>query len=53
VSHTLTVPLIGSGHWGTQYDVSPNAQSVYFIDRTPVSRPNDIGLVIGWQALLK
>ena len=51
--HTLSVPLIGSGHWGTQYDVSPNAQRVYFIDRSPAARPRDISVVIGWQALLK
>ena len=30
----LNVPLIGSGHWGTQYDVSPDGQRVYFIDHT-------------------
>jgi eukaryotic-like serine/threonine-protein kinase len=49
----LSVPLIGSGHWGTQYDVSPNAQYVYFIDRTPALRPSDIDVVVGWRALLK
>ena len=47
------VPLIGSGHWGTQYDVSPDGQYVYFIDRTPAPRPSDIDIVIGWRALLK
>jgi eukaryotic-like serine/threonine-protein kinase len=50
---SLSVPLIGSGHWGTQYDVSPNEQYLYFIDRTPAARPSDIGVVIGWRALLK
>jgi dipeptidyl aminopeptidase/acylaminoacyl peptidase len=49
----LGVPLIGPGHWGTQYDVSPDAQYVYFIDRAPASRPSDIAMVIGWQAFLK
>ena len=49
----LNVPLIGSGHWGTQYDVSPDGQRVYFIDRTPAPRPSDINVVIGWRALLK
>jgi serine/threonine protein kinase len=52
-AHALSVPLIGSGHWGTQYDVSPDAQYVYFIDRTPAARPSDIRVVIGWQAFLK
>ena len=50
-AHTLNVPLIGSGHWGTQYDVSP--QGVHFVDRTPAPRPSDIGVVMGWRELLK
>jgi len=53
VANALSVPLIGSGHWGTQYDVSPDGQHVYFIERTPAPRPSDIGVVIGWRALLK
>jgi hypothetical protein len=53
VAHAFGMPLIGSGHWGTQYDVSPDGQYVYFIDRTPAPRPSDISVVIGWRALLK
>ena len=53
VANVLKVPLIGSGHWGTQYDVSRDGQIVYFIDRTPAPRPGDVGVVIGWRALLK
>ena len=53
VANALSVPLIGSGHWGTQYDVSPDGQRVYFVDRTPAPRPSDIRVVIGWRALLK
>ena len=49
----LGVPLIGSGHWGTQYDVSPDGQRVYFIDQTPAPRPSEINVVMGWRALLK
>ena len=52
VANALSVPLIGSGHWGTQYDVSPDGQRVYFIDRTPAPRPSDIRVAIGWRALL-
>ena len=48
-----SVPLIGSGHWSTQNDVSPDGQRVYFIDQTPAPRPSDINVVIGWRALLK
>jgi eukaryotic-like serine/threonine-protein kinase len=53
VAKALSVPLIGSGHWGTQYDVSSDGQHVYFIDRTPAPGPSDIRVVIGWRALLK
>jgi eukaryotic-like serine/threonine-protein kinase len=53
VTNVLSVPRIGSGHWGTQYDVSPDGEHVYFIDRTPATRPSDIHIVIGWRALLK
>jgi eukaryotic-like serine/threonine-protein kinase len=53
IANALSVPLIGSGHWGTQYDVSPDGQYVYFIDRTPAPRPSEIAVVIGWRALLK
>jgi len=53
VANALSVPLIGSGHWGTQYDVSPDGEYVYFIDRTLAPRPSDISVVIGWRALLK
>jgi eukaryotic-like serine/threonine-protein kinase len=49
----LAVPLIGSGHWSTQYDVSPDGQRVYFNDQTPVPRSSEINVVIGWSALLK
>ena len=50
---SLNVPLIGAGHWGTQYDVSPDGQHVHFIDRTPAPRPSDIHGVLGWRALVK
>jgi Tol biopolymer transport system component len=49
----LSVPLIGSGHWGTQYDVSPDGQRMYFIDQTPPPRPSDINVAIGWRAFLR
>ena len=49
----LSVPLIGSGHWGTQYDVSPDGQRVYFIDQTPPPRPSEINVAIGWRAFLR
>jgi serine/threonine protein kinase/Tol biopolymer transport system component len=53
VATSLRMPLIGSGHWGTQYDVSPDGQQVYFIDHTPPRRPISINVLIGWRSLLK
>jgi Tol biopolymer transport system component len=49
----LNVPLIGSGHWSTQYDVSRDGAQLYFLDRTPAPPPSDIAVVIGWRALIK
>jgi serine/threonine protein kinase len=49
----LPVPLIGLGHFGTQYDVSPDGRLVYFMDRGPAPGPTDISLLLGWRALLK
>ena len=37
----LKVPPIGSGHWGTQYDVSPDGRRVYFLDRTREPAPHE------------
>ena len=48
----LNVPLIGTGHWGTQYDVSQDGQRVYFIDHTAAPRPSEVNVVMGWSALL-
>jgi Tol biopolymer transport system component len=49
----LNVPRIGAGHWGTQYDVSPDGRSVYFLPRNEDPAPRDIHVVIGWRALLE
>lgn len=49
----LTVPPIGTGHWGTQYDVSADGRRVYFLDRANERPPHEIGLVLGWPALLR
>jgi len=51
-SAPLTVPRIGSGHWSTQYDVSPDGQRIYFLDRRLDPAPTGFGVVIGWRALL-
>lgn len=53
VATALNVPLVGSGHWSTQYDVSPDGRRVYFIDQTPAPRPREIDVASGWSALLQ
>jgi serine/threonine protein kinase len=49
----LDVPRIGSGHWGTQYDVSPDGRRIHFLDRHIDAPPSQISIVLGWRALLK
>lgn len=45
------VPRIGFGHWGTQYDVSPDGTSIYMLRRNEDPAPNEIQVIIGWRAL--
>jgi Tol biopolymer transport system component len=49
----VKVPLISTGHYGTQFDVSVDGGRVYFLDRQPGETPREIGLVLGWRGLLK
>jgi hypothetical protein len=49
----LDVPAIGFGHWGTQYDVSPDARVIYSLRRNQDPPPREIHVVIGWRALLE
>jgi serine/threonine protein kinase/Tol biopolymer transport system component len=49
----LEVPRIGSGHWGTQYDVSPDGRRIHFLDRHIDAPPSEISILLGWRALLK
>ncbi|HEX7718777.1 MAG TPA: protein kinase, partial [Woeseiaceae bacterium] len=46
------VPPIGLGHWGTQYDVSPDGSRIYFLRRNDDPPPRQMQVVIGWHALL-
>jgi eukaryotic-like serine/threonine-protein kinase len=47
----LDVPPIGSGHWGTQYDVSRDGR-IYFFDRRLEPPPSGFGVVVGWRSML-
>ena len=46
------LPQVGFGHWGTQYDISPDGSRIYFMQPTEVPSPREIQVAINWQALL-
>jgi eukaryotic-like serine/threonine-protein kinase len=47
----LNVPSIGFGHWGTQYDVSPDGGRIYFLRHDKQDAPREFTVVIGWRSL--
>jgi len=49
----IDVPRIGTGHFATQYDVSPDGRRIYFLDRRLDPAPAEFGVVLGWRALLE
>jgi Tol biopolymer transport system component len=51
-STPLHVPPIGSGHSGTQYDVSPDGRRIHYFDRGLEPPPSGFGVVVGWRQLL-
>jgi eukaryotic-like serine/threonine-protein kinase len=49
----LPIPPIGFGHWGTQYDVSPDGRRIYCMQRNRDASPSNIRVVLGWRSLLQ
>ena len=49
----LDLPRVGSGHWGTQYDISPDGKRIYFMEPTQEPAPQEIQIAINWWALLR
>jgi Tol biopolymer transport system component len=47
----LKVPRIGSGHYGTHYDVSPDGR-IYFLDRETDPPPSEFTVILGWPGIL-
>jgi serine/threonine protein kinase len=47
----VPIPRVGFGHVGTQYDVSPDGQRFYMLDRRRDPSPSEIVFVTGWQRL--
>jgi hypothetical protein len=46
------LPRVGFGHWGTQYDVSPDGSRIYFMQPTQEPPPLEIQVAINWRQLL-
>jgi Tol biopolymer transport system component len=49
----LPVPPVGFGHWGTQYDISPDGNRIYMLRVNDDPAPREIHVVMGWQALIE
>lgn len=49
----VSVPPIGIGHTGTQYDLSPDGRTLYFLDQQHGEPPHEVGIVLGWHALIR
>ena len=49
----LDVPRVGFGHWGTQYDVSPDGSQIFLLRPNNDPAPRELRVVMGWPALLK
>jgi hypothetical protein len=49
----LRVPPVGFGHWNTQYDVTADGARIYMLRANDEAAPREIGVVIGWRALLR
>jgi Tol biopolymer transport system component len=49
----VPIPRVGFGHFGTQYDVSPDGQRFYLLDRRRDPAPAEILFISGWQRLLR
>jgi hypothetical protein len=45
----VPIPRVGFGHFGTQYDVSPDGQRFYLLDRRRDPAPSEIVFVTRWQ----
>jgi dipeptidyl aminopeptidase/acylaminoacyl peptidase len=48
----LDLPRVGFGHWGTQYDISPDGSRMYFMQPTDQPAPQEIQIAINWRSLI-
>jgi hypothetical protein len=49
----LDIPPIGSGHRGTEYDVSPDGRRIFSFNRQLAPLPTDFGVIVGWRDMLQ
>ena len=47
------LPQFGFGHWGTQYDISPDGSRIYFMQPVQEAPPREIQVAINWRALVE
>ncbi|HKV98430.1 MAG TPA: protein kinase, partial [Vicinamibacterales bacterium] len=49
----VNVPRIGAGHWGTQYDITPDGKRIYYLDFGLPEKPKEMAVILGWRQLMK
>jgi serine/threonine protein kinase/Tol biopolymer transport system component len=49
----LNVPGLGERHWGTIYEVSRDGNRIFFLHPGDQRPPREIGVVMGWNALVR
>jgi Tol biopolymer transport system component len=52
-AQAVKIPRFAERHWGTVYDVSPDGMRVYFPHPATAQAPSELGVVLGWRALLQ
>ena len=50
----IAVPVFGHGHWGTEYDVSPDGRTIYFLSGAGSEQPpTAVSMLSNWGALAR
>jgi Tol biopolymer transport system component len=48
-----SLPQVGFGHWGTQYDISPDGKRIYFMEPSRDPPPREMQVAINWRSMLR
>jgi Tol biopolymer transport system component len=46
------IPRVGFGHWGTQFDISPDGSQIYFMQPDDAKPASNLQVVVNWRPLL-